>query len=308
MMAVKQSPTLPFDLANLRGELRLDEPMSRHTSWRVGGNADYFYVPADREDVIEFMRRIPTELPVHWVGLGSNLLVRDGGVKGVVVKTTKALSVIRLEVNNRIYAEAGVTCSKVARTSVRHSLAGGEFLAGVPGSFGGALAMNAGAFGGETWPLVESIDCVDRAGNCTTLTAGEVRFSYRNVEMPEGMFLLSGVLQLRSGQSDVDGKAQIKALLDKRSASQPIQSANAGSVFKNPEGDYSARIIESLGLKGQVIGDACFSDVHANFIINQGNCSANDIEALIELAQSRAWQELGVHLEPEVRVIGSANQ
>ncbi len=304
MMAAQDFPTVPFATDSLRGELRFDEPMFRHTSWRVGGKADYFYVPADRQDVIELMRCLPQNLPIYWVGLGSNLLVRDGGVDGIVIKTSKALSTITLEGDGNIYIEAGVSCAKVARTSTQNNLTGGEFLAGVPGSFGGALAMNAGAFGGETWSLVESVDCVDRSGSCKTIHSSEINFSYRHVELPKNSYLLSGVLKLESAGDGQDGKEKIKDLLAKRSASQPIQSANAGSVFKNPRGDYAARIIEALGLKGYVIGGACFSDVHSNFIINKGNCSAQDIESLILLAQKEAEDKLGLTLEPEVRVIG----
>ena len=304
MMVAQGLPTMPFATDSLRGELRLNEPMSRHTSWRVGGMADYFYVPADRQDVIELMQCLPKDLAIHWVGLGSNLLVRDGGIEGIVIKTSKALSTITLEGNGKIYIEAGVSCAKVARISAQNSLTGGEFLVGVPGSFGGALAMNAGAFGGETWPLVESVDCVDRNGNCSTIPAREIQFSYRHVALPQGNYLLSGVVQLETAVDDLNGKDKIKALLEKRSSSQPIQSANAGSVFKNPKGDYAARIIEAIGLKGYAIGDAYFSDVHSNFIINRGNCCAQDIESLILLAQKRALEKLDVILEPEVRVIG----
>jgi len=308
MMVAQDLPIVPFSTSSLRGELRFNEPMSRHTSWRVGGTADYFYVPADRQDVIELMRCLPGNLPIHWIGLGSNLLVRDGGVDGIVIKTSKALSTITLEGEGRIYIEAGVSCAKVARTSAQNGLTGGEFLAGVPGSFGGALAMNAGAFGGETWPLVQSVDCVDRDGNCICISSDEINFSYRHVELPQGYYLLSGVLKLETAEDGIDGKGKIKDLLEKRSASQPIQSANAGSVFKNPEGDYAARIIEALGLKGHAIGDACFSDVHSNFIINRGNCCAQDIESLIVLAQKKAAEKLDVTLEAEVRVIGRSRR
>ena len=304
MMVAEAIQDLPFDPTGLRGQLRFDEPMSRHTSWRVGGGADYFYVPADRDDVVELIGRLPQSLPVHWVGLGSNLLVRDAGVTGLVIKTSKALSTIRIEPEDRLYAEAGVSCAKVARTSVNAGLTGAEFLAGVPGSFGGALAMNAGAFGGETWPLVERIDCVDRRGECRSFEPAEIEYAYRSVRLPEGYALLSGILKLSPADEDHPGKQKIKSLLEKRSASQPVQSANAGSVFKNPEGDYAARIIESLGLKGKVAGGARFSEVHANFIINDGGASAADIEHLIGLARERAKTELGVDLEPEVRIIG----
>ncbi len=306
MMAARKLPPLPFDTEGLRGELRLREPMSRHTSWRVGGPAEFFYQPADKADVIALMRRLPDDLPVYWLGLGSNLLVRDGGIPGLVVKTVKSLGELVLLENQRLYAEAGVTCAKVARKSVAAGLAGAAFLAGVPGSFGGALAMNAGAFGGETWPLVESVECVQRGGAVLHFNRGEIGYGYRRVELPADCFLLSGVLALGAGSGD-GGQAEIRALLEKRGASQPVQSANAGSVFKNPKGGYAARILEDLGLKGHQVGGACFSTKHANFIINEGTATARDIEGLIELARRKVREETGVELEHEVRIVGEAS-
>jgi UDP-N-acetylmuramate dehydrogenase len=304
MMAVRSSAVLPFETSALRGKFKFDEPMSRHTSWRVGGPAQFFYLPADRQDVVSLLKAVPAEIPVHWIGLGSNMLVRDGGVEGVVVKTSKALANIEVRDRHTLYAEAGVSCAKVARVSAANQLSGAGFLAGVPGSFGGALAMNAGAFGGETWPLVQCIECVNRSGEEKAFESTAITYSYRHVELPEGYALLAGLLQLTADDSEADGKAEIKELLEKRNASQPIQSANAGSVFKNPEGDFAARIIEHLGLKGSSEGGARFSDIHANFIINDGDATATDIETLMTLAQKLAQQEMDIALEPEVRIIG----
>lgn len=303
MMAARTQSPVPFDARGLRGVLRCHEPMSQHTSWRVGGVADYFYLPADKEDAVDLVRRIPRDMPVTWLGLGSNLLVRDGGIEGMVIKTVKSLSGVDILDRNRLFAEAGATCAKVARRSVAAGLAGAEFLAGVPGSFGGALAMNAGAFGGETWPLVLEVECVDRQGNLIRYSRGEVAYGYRRVELPDGVALLSGVLELRPGEGD-GGRQEIRKLLDRRSASQPIQSANAGSVFKNPRGDHAARIIEQAGLKGHSVGGARLSAKHANFIINEGGASARDIEALIEEVRERVLSASGIELEPEVRIIG----
>jgi UDP-N-acetylmuramate dehydrogenase len=304
MMAAEQrEASLPFDTRDLRGSLRFDEPMSRHTSWRVGGPADYFYVPADKADVVALMQRVPSDLPVLWLGLGSNLLVRDRGFDGLVIKTVKALGELHLLDNHRIYAEAGVTSSKVARRSLGAGLAGAAFLAGVPGSFGGALAMNAGAFGGETWPLVETIECVDRQGAVHSYRRDQIEYGYRRVDLPRGMAILSAVLSLKPADQ-IGGEDPIRDLLERRSASQPIQSANAGSVFKNPEGNYAARIIEQLGLKGRAEGGARFSGKHANFIVNEGDATALDIETLIRLAKNEARSRMGVELEPEVRIVG----
>ena len=306
MMTAKKLDRVPFDLEGLRGLFSQNEPMSRHTSWRVGGPAQYFYIPADRQDVIELLKRIPNDVQIVWVGLGSNLLVRDRGIEGLVIKTAQALTKLELRNADQVYAEAGVSCAKVARFSVTHNLTGAEFLAGVPGSFGGALAMNAGAFGGETWELVNSIECVDRQGDCRLLQREEVSWSYRQVNLPDDCSLLAGVLQLKHDESNSDGKGRIKSFLEKRSASQPIQSANAGSVFKNPEGKFAAKIIEQLGLKGHKIGGASFSEMHANFIINDGGATASDIEGLIDTARSQAMERFGVVLEPEVRILGAS--
>ncbi len=296
----------PAFMAGLRGRLLMDEPMSRHTSWRVGGAADYFYTPADKADLVQLLAQLPADMPLCWVGLGSNLLVRDGGVAGMVVRTAKGLAALVFTPPGQIYAEAGVSCAKVARAAVANGLGGAEFLAGVPGSFGGALAMNAGAFGGETWDLVERIECVNRAGQCRVFSAAEISFGYRRVDLPDGYWLLGGWLTLSAADPDdgAGGKQRIRSLLEKRGATQPVQSANAGSVFRNPPHDHAARLLDQAGLKGARVGDAVVSETHANFIINRGAASAADIEQLINTAQRRVREQTGVELKPEVRIIG----
>ena len=297
---------LPEFMTGLKGRLLVNEPMSRHTSWRSGGIADYFYTPADKSDLILLLTKLPQQIPVYWVGLGSNLLVRDGGFQGMVIRTSKGLDAMELKSPKRLYVESGVSCAKVARTAARNNLTGVEFLAGVPGSFGGALAMNAGAFGGETWEWVDRIECVDRQGQCSELASKNVKFGYRYVDLPENCWILGGVLELEIAEGDYNGKDKIRSLLDQRGASQPIQSANAGSVFKNPPGDFAARLIEEAGLKGRVMGDAAISSIHANFIVNKGNATSGDIERLIQIARDRVLQHSGIELDLEVRVIGSA--
>ncbi|MDA8010886.1 MAG: UDP-N-acetylmuramate dehydrogenase [Gammaproteobacteria bacterium] len=293
----------PEFLRGLRGQLRLDEPMSRHTSWRVGGAAEYFYAPADRDDLVDLLRRLPPDMPLHWVGLGSNLLVRDGGIQGMVIKASKGLGAMRFPAPEKIHAEAGVPCAKVARASVERGLAGAEFLAGVPGTLGGALAMNAGAFGGETWDLVEQIECVGRGGECSTHRAAEIDSAYRKVKLPARKWVLSALLALRR-DGNGGGKRRIREMLKKRGATQPVQSANAGSVFRNPDGDHAARLIEQAGLKGARAGDAVISETHANFIINRGGAAAADIEELIDTARREVMRHSGVELSAEVRIIG----
>lgn len=291
--------------AGLRGRLLEDEPMARHTSWRAGGPAERFYIPADIDDLAAFLAGLPVDEPIHWVGLGSNLLVRDRGVRGTVIATGGALSGLSLLDPERVRAEAGVASAKVARFSVEHGITGAEFLAGIPGTIGGALAMNAGAFGGEFWSLVEAVEVVDRQGRRRTRPATDYRVGYRSVEGPAREWFLAAVLKLTQGELP-NGKMLIKSLLAKRGATQPTQLPNAGSVFKNPPGDHAARLIEAAGLKGACMGAACVSELHANFIVNTGGASAGEIERLIEHVRTTVERRFGVRLEPEVRIIGEA--
>jgi UDP-N-acetylmuramate dehydrogenase len=299
-----------IESAEPAGELRRDEPMRRHTSWRAGGAAEQAYSPRDLHDLARFLRRLPADLPVHFVGLGSNLLVRDGGVKGVVVFTHGALKQVRLlergDVPPLIYAEAGVASPKVARFACNQGLRGAEFLAGIPGTIGGALAMNAGCYGSETWDVVERVLVLTRRGELREREPSEFEIAYRHVA-PRGAgeeeIFAAAHLRLTPGDGE-EGRRVIRELLQRRIASQPLEQPNAGSVFRNPPGDYAARLIESCGLKGFAIGGAQVSPKHANFIVNVGNASAADIEALIEHVRSTVLARTGVALEREVRIIG----
>ncbi len=289
---------------SLRGVLRRHEPMAKHTSWRVGGPADRFYEPADLEDLAGFLRSLPSEEPLYWVGLGSNLLVRDGGVRGTVLMLSGRLNGLALAAGEHtVRAEAGVACAKLARFAVQQGLRGAEFLAGVPGTVGGALAMNAGAFGGETWRVVTAVETLDHHGQRHLRPASEYQTGYRSVRGPAGEWFVAGYFGLAPGDAE-EGQALIKSLLARRGASQPTQQPNAGSVFRNPPGDYSARLIEAAGLKDRCIGGACVSALHANFIVNTGNATARDIELLIAEVQEKVLAAHGVQLEPEVRIIG----
>jgi UDP-N-acetylmuramate dehydrogenase len=287
----------------LRGKLLREEPMARHTSWRVGGPAQRFYIPADVEDLAAFLRTLPPEEPIHWLGLGSNLLVRDSGVQGTVIATGGALNKIAQVSPERVRAEAGVPSAKVARFCMNHGLTGAEFLAGIPGTVGGALAMNAGAFGGEFWTLVEAVETLDRQGTRHTRPASEYGVGYRSVKMPASEWFVAAHLKLARGEH-ARARTLIKSLLSRRGATQPTQLPNAGSVFKNPPGDHAARLIEAAGLKGECIGGACISELHANFIVNAGRATAADIESLIEHVRVIVERRFGVRLETEVRVIG----
>ncbi len=290
---------------SLRGQLKRNEPMARHTSWRVGGPAERFYQPADADDLAAFLAQLGADEPVYWVGLGSNLLVRDGGLRGTVICTSGLLNGLARVDAERVRVEAGVACPKAARFCAREGLSGAEFLAGIPGTMGGALAMNAGAFGGETWERVESVETLDHSGRRRTRTPADYRIGYRSVQGPTGEWFLAALLRLEAGDAEA-ATARIKELLERRGATQPTQQANAGSVFRNPPGDHAARLIEACGLKGTCVGGACVSEKHANFIINTGNATAADIEALIEQVAATVERERGVKLEREVRIVGEA--
>ena len=288
---------------SLRGKLLQREPMSKHTSWRVGGPADYFYVPADIEDLALFLKTLPPQQEIYWVGLGSNLLVRDGGLRGTVIATSGALGDLRKIGDTEVRVEVGVASAKVARFTVEQGLSGAQFFCGIPGTIGGALAMNAGAFGGETWDIVDTVETIDRHGQLRMRERADYVIGYRRVEGPTDEWFVAAHLHLRKGDV-ADGKARIRSLLARRGQTQPTQMANAGSVFKNPPGDYAARLIEASGLKGACEGGACVSELHANFVINRGDATAADIEHLIERVREHVQRVQGVTLELEVRIVG----
>ena len=288
-----------------RGVLRYDEPMSRHTTWRVGGPARVWYQPADLEDLAAFLAALPEGEEIVWVGLGSNLLVRDGGIPGVVIAPFSGLNRMERLDGGRIRVEAGVSCAKLARFCARQGLAGGEFLAGIPGTVGGALAMNAGAFGGETWERVAAVETIDRHGRIRRREAQEYQVGYRTVHGPAGEWFVAAHMEFPAGDTAA-AQENVRRLLARRGATQPTSQPSCGSVFRNPEGDHAARLIEACGLKGHCIGGACVSDKHANFIINAGTATAADIEQLIGLVQRRVAEQSGIELHTEVRIIGIA--
>jgi UDP-N-acetylmuramate dehydrogenase len=298
MMAARQQQSL-------RGTLLHHEPMARHTTWRVGGPADSYYQPADVADLAQFLSQLPADESLFWLGLGSNLLVRDGGIRGTVIATSGMLNAMARIDADHVRVESGVACARVARFCAREGLAGAEFLCGIPGTMGGALAMNAGCFGGETWRLVESVETMNRHGQITLRNPDEFEVAYRHVSGPEGEWFIAATLKLSSG--DAQGLLEAnKQLLEQRGISQPTQQPNAGSVFRNPEGDYAARLIESAGLKGCCVGKACVSEKHANFIVNLGGATAAEIESLIEQVRNEVKQRHGVELQREVHIIGEA--
>jgi UDP-N-acetylenolpyruvoylglucosamine reductase len=291
----------------LRGTLARNVPLARYTSWRCGGPADRLYAPADRDDLAAFVRQLPRGEPLTVIGLGSNLLVRDGGVRGTVVVLHAALDALELD-GGLIHAEAGVTSPKVARFAASHGLAGAEFLAGIPGTIGGALAMNAGCYGGETWRYVERVEVVTRAGAVEVLPASAFVTGYRSVRRADrsAADAIYTAAWFAFPKGDGQGaRDRIAELLRRRLATQPLNLPNAGSVFRNPAGDHAARLIESCGLKGYAVGGARVSEKHANFIVNPDGCaSAADIEAIIAHVRATVRAQTGVDLVPEVQIIG----
>ena len=285
--------------------IRRNEPMSRHTSWHVGGPAEIYFTPSDRADLASFLRSLPAEVPVQWVGLGSNLLVRDGGIAGVVISMHGTLDRLERTGPETVYGEAGVACARIARQCIKWGLGPAEFFAGIPGTLGGALAMNAGAFGGETWRHVREVETIDRGGEEHRRPASEYRVSYRHVEPPAGQeWFLAATLSLE--ERPAEHRGEIDALLERRKATQPIGEWSCGSVFTNPPGDHAARLIETAGLKGLAVGGASVSVKHANFIINHGSATAADVESLIRRVQEDVQRAHGVRLHPEVRIVGEA--
>jgi UDP-N-acetylmuramate dehydrogenase len=295
-------------IPEFRGELRQNEPMKKHVSWRAGGAADRCFSPADLADLAAFLKHLPPHEPLCFVGLGSNLLVRDGGFRGTVVFLHGVLKELRHDPDGTIYAEAGVASPKVARFAAIHGLAGAEFLAGIPGTVGGGLAMNAGCYGAETWDFVVRVQTVDRMGALTLRTPADFDIGYRHVQAlraSEEWFVAAWFRFPRGDEAAA--RLRIKELLTRRIATQPLELPNSGSVFRNPPGDHAARLIEACGLKGLAIGGARVSEKHANFIVNpDGHATASDIEMLIEKVRATVLAQRGVDLVPEVRIVGES--
>lgn len=289
------------------GKLELGASLARCTTWRCGGIADRLYHPAGRADLVAFVRGLPPGEPLTVLGLGSNVLVRDGGVRGTVIALHPEPGVLEWR-DGLVYAEAGVASPKVARFAALHGCAEAEFLAGIPGTVGGALAMNAGCYGGETWRYVRAVDVLTRSGVVERRTPDDYAIGYRSVRRADGSpadgIFLAAWFAFPEGDGEA-ARTRIRELLKRRIATQPLELPNAGSVFRNPPGDHAARLIESCGLKGLRIGGAEVSAKHANFIVNpERSARAADIEALIARVRDTVRARTGIDLEPEVRVLG----
>lgn len=287
----------------LKGVMKYAEPMTAHTSWHVGGIADRFYIPADTDDLCRFLSIQDDEEPLMWVGMGSNLLVRDGGIRGTVICVKNVLNELSITAPGIIKSGAGVPCAKVARFAAKSGLTGADFLVGIPGTMGGALAMNAGAFGGETWNIVTEVETVNRKGERFLRRKADYEIGYRSVSFADDEWFLYAMLVLQENRDD-SGEETIRELLARRAETQPMGQSSCGSVFRNPEGDFAARLIEASGLKGTFVGKACVSSKHANFIINTGGASAKDIEELIIRVKETVKVKQNVLLEEEVKITG----
>ncbi|HBA65104.1 MAG TPA: UDP-N-acetylenolpyruvoylglucosamine reductase, partial [Methylococcaceae bacterium] len=286
----------------IKGQLLAHEKLAKYTSWRVGGEADWMFTPQDKQDLINFIRLRQGKETLFWLGLGSNLLVRDGGIRGTVINTRNRLKGMCKKDGCRVYVEAGVPCALIARYCGEQGMVGAEFLAGIPGTLGGALKMNAGAFGGETWAIVDSVETIDALGQVRQRNRADYDVAYRSVSGPAQEWFLSAELRLESGDV-AESQQKIKLLLERRNQTQPTNQPSCGSVFKNPPGDFAARLIEACGLKGYRIGGAEVSAKHANFIVNTGGANAADIEALIGYVQDTVETMQGIRLLTEVCVV-----
>ncbi len=290
-------------LQKLRGRLLENELLADYTSWRVGGEAELVYIPADIDDLSEFLQHLPLDLPVFLLGLGSNVLIRDGGLDGAVVITNNALNRITQLKPDIVRVEAGVPCMQFARYAARMGLAGVEFLAGIPGTVGGALAMNAGCYGSETWQKVHCVETINRAGHVRLRTPSDYEIAYRSVKGPQAEWFVAGHFELESGDK-TQLLANIRVLLEKRHVSHPAELSSCCAVFRNPPGGYAAQLIEESGLKKKAIGGAYISEIHTNFIINDGSARASDIEALISHVRDTVYTQQNIRLNLEVCIIG----
>lgn len=286
-----------------RGVLNQNISLANYTSWRVGGAAEKLYLPIDLPDLIAFIPTIEKETPVFFIGLGSNLLVRDKGITGTVIITQGGLNQLDLVEDNLVRVEAGVACAQMARFCARKGLAGVEFLAGIPGTMGGALAMNAGCHGAETWEYVEKVETIDRTGQHHIRCKSAYNIGYRTVTSSSPEWFVAGYFRLSPSPKE-HSIQKIRQLLDHRLATQPTNEPNCGSVFRNPPHEHAGRLIEACGLKGFMQGGAGVSTKHANFIINHGNATAQDIESLIQHIKTAVAEKFGIHLVQEVHIVG----
>ena len=297
------APDLRARMPDLRGRLLPNQPLAELTWFRVGGPAQVLFMPEDEQDLSYFLAHLPPDIPVSVIGLGSNLIVRDGGVPGVVIRLGRGFSNVATEEDMRIRAGAAVPDVKVARAAQDAAIAGLSFLRGIPGAIGGALRMNGGAYGGETKDVLVAARGVDRGGRTRTFNNGEMRYSYRDCGVPQDVIFTEALFQGTPGDAAVIA-AEMDKITESRETTQPIKSRTGGSTFKNPPGHKAWQLIDAAGCRGLTVGAAQVSELHCNFLINRGGASAAEIEKLGEMVRSRLLETSGVELEWEIKRIG----
>ncbi len=289
----------------LRGQLANNVLLSKHTSWKVGGPARAMYKPADIDDLSVFLKILPNNEPLLFLGLGSNVLVRDGGFNGSVIMLRSLPDNVSLAGQSSIHSDTGITLAKLAKYCAKEGLSGAEFLAGIPGTLGGALAMNAGAHDSDIWSIVERVETLDRYGNFHKREKSDFTIDYRSVTGPAEECFISAVITLAPGKSS-EINEKIKKFLSVRNSSQPVSQHSCGSVFRNPPGHFAGRLIEDAGLKGYRSGGASVSEKHANFIVTEKGATATDVEDLVKEIIAVVYKKYGVCLYQEVKIIGGS--
>jgi UDP-N-acetylmuramate dehydrogenase len=295
-------PALKARLPNLRGRLLANQSLAELTWFRVGGPAQVLFMPEDENDLAYLLRNLPREIPLSVLGAGSNTIVRDGGIEGVVVRLGRGFNEVTIEQVNRVRAGTAALDLMVSRAAQKAGIAGLAFLSGIPGTIGGALRMNGGAYGGETKDILVEARGVDRAGNLRTFTNADMGFAYRHCSVPEDVIFTSALFQGTPGNTD-EIAAEMNAIKEKREASQP-RNRTGGSTFKNPTGHSAWKLVDAAGCRGLRVGDAQVSELHSNFLINLGNATASDIETLGETVRARVKETSGVALEWEIKRVG----
>ena len=285
----------------IKGQSLFNEPLSKYTSWKVGGSADIFFIPQSRNDLSDFLKS-NHDKPITWLGNGTNILVRDGGIRGAVIATKKSLNEIKKEENNACRVEVGASCMDLALFAEKNELGPAAFFSGIPGSIGGALVMNAGSFGHETWNFVDSVEVIDEEGVIHNLNRKDFKVSYRTVKYPFPLWFVSCLMKF--SESETTTKSELKEYRDQRLKTQPLNEDTCGSVFKNPEKGHAGALIERAGLKGHRIGGCSISNKHANFIVNEGSATSKNIEDLIKHVQKAVKKKHNIDLETEVRILG----
>lgn len=304
-MNAVQASSLMARLPHVRGELTENAPLAEFTWFRVGGPAEVLFRPADRDDLAAFLKGCPADVPVTVIGVGSNLLVRDGGVKGVVIRLGRAFAGARKIGETRLEVGTAMLDAMVSRAAMEAGIEGLEFYRGIPGSIGGALRMNAGAHGGETKDVFVEAEAVTRQGEIIRLTPADMGFSYRHTDVAGDLIFTSAILEGRKGDKDAIAQ-RMAEVQEHRENAQPIKSRTGGSTFKNPEGGKAWQLVDAAGCRGLKVGGAQVSEMHCNFLINTGNATARDIETLGEEVRARVKKTSGIELHWEIKRIGEA--